>query len=115
MVRLPSALHFPERRPECTRRAAPLRPVEHRRGISGQFCSDGVQKIMCGRFTRFHKPEEITERFDVETIEEAATLRYNIAPSQIVPVIRQVEKREMIACKWGWSLSGRKTPKSAIR
>jgi putative SOS response-associated peptidase YedK len=56
---------------------------------------------MCGRFTRFHKPEEIAERFDVEPIDEAAVLRYNIAPSQIVPVIRQTEKREMIACKWG--------------
>jgi putative SOS response-associated peptidase YedK len=67
---------------------------------------------MCGRFTRFHKPEEIAERFDVETIEEAAaTLRYNIAPSQIVPVIRQVEKREMIACKWGLVPFWAKDPK----
>lgn len=66
---------------------------------------------MCGRFTRFHKPEEIAERFDVETIEEAATLRYNIAPSQIVPVIRRVEKREMIACKWGLVPFWAKDPK----
>ena len=56
---------------------------------------------MCGRFTRHHKPEEIAERFGVDPIEEAATARYNIAPSQIVPVIRQLDVREMIACKWG--------------
>jgi putative SOS response-associated peptidase YedK len=56
---------------------------------------------MCGRFTRFHKPKEIAERFDVEPIEEAAAPRYNIAPSQVVPVIRQLDEREMIACKWG--------------
>jgi putative SOS response-associated peptidase YedK len=66
---------------------------------------------MCGRFTRFHKPEEIAERFDVETIEEAAILRYNIAPSQIIPVIRQIEKREMIACKWGLVPFWAKDPK----
>jgi putative SOS response-associated peptidase YedK len=56
---------------------------------------------MCGRFTRFHKSKEVAERFDVEPIEEAVAPRYNIAPSQIVPVIRQLDEREMIACKWG--------------
>src|SRR5262245_18396385 len=66
---------------------------------------------MCGRFTRFHKPEEIAERFDVTTIEEAAAPRYNIAPSQIIPVIRQVENREMIPCKWGLVPFWAKDPK----
>jgi putative SOS response-associated peptidase YedK len=66
---------------------------------------------MCGRFTRHHKPEEIAERFEVETIDEAAVPRYNIAPSQIVPVIRQVDGREMIACKWGLIPYWSKDPK----
>jgi putative SOS response-associated peptidase YedK len=66
---------------------------------------------MCGRFTRHHKPEEIAERFDVEPIAEAAELRYNIAPSQIVPVIRQRDGREMIACKWGLVPYWSKDPK----
>jgi putative SOS response-associated peptidase YedK len=58
---------------------------------------------MCGRFTRRHKPAEVAERFDVELdlFEEITAPRYNIAPSQIVPVIRQVDGREVIACKWG--------------
>ena len=56
---------------------------------------------MCGRFTRQHKPEEIAERFNVQPIEEAAEFRYNIAPSQIVPIIRQTDRREMVASKWG--------------
>jgi putative SOS response-associated peptidase YedK len=56
---------------------------------------------MCGRFTRHHQPSEIAERFDVEPIDEANIPRYNIAPSQIVPVIVQPGDREMIACKWG--------------
>jgi putative SOS response-associated peptidase YedK len=66
---------------------------------------------MCGRFTRHHKPEEIAERFDVETIDEAAEPRYNIAPSQIVPVIRHKDGREMIACKWGLIPYWSKDPK----
>lgn len=66
---------------------------------------------MCGRFTRHHKPEEIAERFQVEPIEEASEARYNIAPSQIVPVIRQVDGREMIACKWGLIPFWSKDPK----
>lgn len=66
---------------------------------------------MCGRFTRHHKPEEIAERFEVEPIAEAAEERYNIAPTQIVPVIRQIDGREMIACKWGLVPYWSKDPK----
>jgi putative SOS response-associated peptidase YedK len=56
---------------------------------------------MCGRFTRHQPPEKIIKRFNVQLIKEAKIPRYNIAPSQVVPVIRQVDEREMIACKWG--------------
>ncbi len=56
---------------------------------------------MCGRFTRHHQAEEIEERFDVDATEEASMLRYNIAPSRIVPVISRRERREMFDCKWG--------------
>jgi putative SOS response-associated peptidase YedK len=70
-----------------------------------------------GRFTRSHKPAEVAERFDVEfdLFEETAAPRYNIAPSQIVPVIRQVDGREVIDCKWDWFHSGRKMRRSAMR
>ncbi len=73
---------------------------------------------MCGRYTLHHKPEEIVERFDVEPLEEYdeyLSPRYNIAPSQIVPVIRQSRlddgTREMAGCKWGLIPFWAKDPK----
>jgi putative SOS response-associated peptidase YedK len=56
---------------------------------------------MCGRYTLRHQPGEIADRFGVDPIIELAPPRFNIAPSQIVPVIRQAEGREMVGCKWG--------------
>jgi putative SOS response-associated peptidase YedK len=60
---------------------------------------------MCGRYTLHHKPKDIGERFGVEPVEEFLAPRYNIAPSQIVPVIRRPQSgddlREMAGCKWG--------------
>lgn len=56
---------------------------------------------MCGRFSRHHKPDEIAERFDVELIDFDFDPRYNIAPSQISPVIAFQSERKMMAAKWG--------------
>jgi putative SOS response-associated peptidase YedK len=56
---------------------------------------------MCGRFTRRHTAEEIAERFEVEEAEEFQEARYNIAPSQSVPVITTRDTRTVLACKWG--------------
>src|SRR5215813_7645535 len=70
---------------------------------------------MCGRYTLHHKPEEIEERFDVEPNEELLAPRYNIAPSQIIPVIRHARSgddlREMAGCKWGLIPFWAKDPK----
>lgn len=66
---------------------------------------------MCGRYTLHHKPEEIEERFDVDAVEELLAPRYNIAPSQIIPVIRQTQSREMAGCKWGLIPFWAKDPK----
>jgi putative SOS response-associated peptidase YedK len=70
---------------------------------------------MCGRYTLHHKPIEIAERFDVEPAEEFLAPRYNIAPSQIVPVIRRPQSgdrlREMAGCKWGLIPYWAKDPK----
>ncbi len=66
---------------------------------------------MCGRYTLHHKPEEIEERFDVDAVEELLAPRYNIAPSQIIPVIRQTQSREMAGCKWGMIPFWAKDPK----
>lgn len=66
---------------------------------------------MCGRYTLHHNPEEIAERFDIDPIEELLAPRYNIAPSQIIPVIRQAQSREMAGCKWGLIPFWAKDPK----
>lgn len=70
---------------------------------------------MCGRYTLHHQPAELAERFDLdielEDSEFEAGLeflrpRYNIAPSQLVPVIQNSDRlsagsRELLLCKWG--------------
>jgi putative SOS response-associated peptidase YedK len=56
---------------------------------------------MCGRFTRRHTAEELAERFDVEAAPEFAEARYNIAPSQNIPVIAARDGRTILSCKWG--------------
>lgn len=66
---------------------------------------------MCGRYTLHHTPEEIAERFAVESIITAPAPRYNIAPTQVIPVIRQADARELIGCKWGLVPFWAKDPK----
>ncbi|HEY8460825.1 MAG TPA: SOS response-associated peptidase [Blastocatellia bacterium] len=70
---------------------------------------------MCGRYTLHHTPRAIAERFCVDAIEELLAPRYNIAPSQIVPVIRSPKSgdgsREMAGCKWGLIPYWAKDPK----
>jgi len=60
---------------------------------------------MCGRYTLHHQAEEVAERFGAAPIIELAPPRFNIAPSQVVPVIIQgdwqTDHREMVGCKWG--------------
>jgi len=69
---------------------------------------------MCGRYTLHHEPEEIEERFEVEPDQELLAPRYNIAPSQIIPVIRHTGhtgSKEMAGCKWGLIPFWAKDPK----
>jgi len=56
---------------------------------------------MCGRYTLRHNPQKIRERFDVEDIFDVGPPRFNVAPSQDVPTVRQASAREMVNCKWG--------------
>jgi len=58
---------------------------------------------MCGRFT-LHTPEsQIREAFNLEQIAPLGLRpRYNIAPSQQVSIVRNVEiAREMVMARWG--------------
>jgi putative SOS response-associated peptidase YedK len=58
---------------------------------------------MCGRFT-LHTPEpRIREAFNLDaSVPLDLKPRYNIAPSQQVPIIRDTESgREMVMTRWG--------------
>jgi putative SOS response-associated peptidase YedK len=69
---------------------------------------------MCGRFT-LHTPESlIREAFDLENTEPLGlNPRYNIAPSQEIPIIRDTESgREMVKARWGLVPHWSKEPKT---
>jgi putative SOS response-associated peptidase YedK len=66
---------------------------------------------MCGRYTLYHSPEEMADRFEAEPDEEDFAPRYNIAPSQFVATIRQTDARRFARCKWGLIPFWAKDPK----
>lgn len=55
---------------------------------------------MCGRYTLASSGEELQEEFDLESVPELPS-RYNIAPSQDVPVITNRHPREIELFRWG--------------
>ncbi|MBF0289080.1 MAG: SOS response-associated peptidase [SAR324 cluster bacterium] len=56
---------------------------------------------MCGRFSMQQTSEKLIERFEIENSLFTAIPRYNIAPSQIVPIILDNGTRYMDGLKWG--------------
>jgi putative SOS response-associated peptidase YedK len=81
-----------------------------------RICSERKYSVgMCGRFT-LHTPE--SRLWEAFHLEQSAPLglkpRYNIAPTQPVPIIRDTEAgREMVMARWGlvphWSKEPRTT------
>jgi putative SOS response-associated peptidase YedK len=70
---------------------------------------------MCGRFT-LHTPESrIREAFNLEHTEPPDLVpRYNIAPSQDIPIIRGTGTgREMVLARWGLVPHWSKEPKTS--
>lgn len=56
---------------------------------------------MCGRYALTSPPAVIAERFRLQWTPEIPP-HYNIAPSQMVPVVRETEQgRELVLLKWG--------------
>lgn len=57
---------------------------------------------MCGRLIQITAGESLAERFELPAI-PAVTPRYNLAPSQLVSVIRMAAEgqREWVALRWG--------------
>lgn len=72
---------------------------------------------MCGRYSLTRREEEVMERFGIEQLlveNEALRPRYNIAPTQMVPVILDQDGQRVLAeMKWGlvpfWSKDPKKT------
>ncbi|MGR8979749.1 MAG: SOS response-associated peptidase [Gammaproteobacteria bacterium] len=56
---------------------------------------------MCGRYALFSKPSTLAEYFETETI-PGMEPRYNIAPSQTIPLVRKENgKRQFALARWG--------------
>src|SRR6478672_6306949 len=73
---------------------------------------------MCGRYRLSRRKQIIEEHFDSVSGEEHWGPRYNVAPTQPVPVIRQHPKepvRELSLMRWGLIPSWSKDPSAAAR
>src|ERR1035441_6155675 len=68
---------------------------------------------MCGRYRLSRRKQIVEEHFDTVSDEPDWTPRYNIAPTQPVPVIRQNPKeprRELSLRRWGLIPAWAKAP-----
>jgi putative SOS response-associated peptidase YedK len=73
---------------------------------------------MCGRFRLSRRKQLVEEYFDCSSDESDWSPRYNIAPTQPIPVIRQNPKepiRELSLMRWGLLPSWAKDSSSAAR
>lgn len=57
---------------------------------------------MCGRYAINIEPEELAQHFQLDFVPEVAK-RYNVAPTQLVPIIRSTpdHRRELKVVTWG--------------
>jgi putative SOS response-associated peptidase YedK len=73
---------------------------------------------MCGRYRLSRRKQVVEEYFDTVSGEEEWTFRYNIAPTQPIPVIRQNPRepvRELSLVRWGLIPSWAKDPSVAAK
>jgi hypothetical protein len=73
---------------------------------------------VCGRYRLSRRKQVVEEHFDSVSGEEEWTPRYNIAPTQPIPVIRQNPKepvRELSLVRWGLVPSWAKDPSVAAK
>jgi putative SOS response-associated peptidase YedK len=55
---------------------------------------------MCGRYTLYHDEEDLTSLFELEAFPHLP--RYNVAPTQVAPVVIEREgARERLDARWG--------------
>jgi putative SOS response-associated peptidase YedK len=68
---------------------------------------------MCGRFSLRSNPAEVATLFCLSNMPDLAE-RYNVAPSQPVACVREVDSRELSMLKWGLIPSWATDPKIAF-
>lgn len=56
---------------------------------------------MCGRFTITLTPDDLQAEFNLASVPQDLQPRFNIAPSQMVGVITDAQKRNLEIMKWG--------------
>lgn len=56
---------------------------------------------MCGRYTLKAEPEAIQKQFELAFVPEQLTPRFNIAPSQAVPIITADDRDRLTFVRWG--------------
>lgn len=70
---------------------------------------------MCGRFTLTLDPGELQELLNLGPFIHIVQPRYNIAPSQPIPIVKDSEKREVELYQWGLVPSWADDPKIGYR
>jgi putative SOS response-associated peptidase YedK len=73
---------------------------------------------MCGRYRLSRRTQIVEEYFDSVSDEPDWTPRFNVAPTQLIPIIRQHPKesvRELSLIRWGLIPSWAKDPSGAAR
>ena len=72
---------------------------------------------MCGRFTVVLKEKDLKDEFTVEVPPDFTYESYNIAPSQVVPIVHldKNQKRRLSLMEWGFLPSWAKDHKEALR
>jgi putative SOS response-associated peptidase YedK len=71
------------------------------------LCGPKLQALynaaMCGRFTLRSKVNQLLQEFAAEAQSEFDFApRYNICPTNDIPVVRQNDKRELVKMRWGF-------------
>jgi putative SOS response-associated peptidase YedK len=68
---------------------------------------------MCGRYALKTDYKKLAKRFDAEPPNVADASRYNISPTQAVPIIRNTNPHQIELANWGivpaWDKTGKKT------
>jgi len=86
---------------------------------SGVLFGESILSLpMCGRYRLSRRKQIIEAQFDCETWEDEWEPRYNIAPTQPVPVIRQHPRepvRQVSLMRWGLIPSWAKDPSIASK